>query len=477
MLAHGTRSATPGYLLLFPAVRAAMICVGPKRYSDPKRGISRGARHTVVDMIFRFSLYGFLKNQRYFEPFLVLALLQMGLSFFEIGLLLGFRELAVNIMEIPSGAIADLYGRRKSMILSFAAYILGFLTLGFAHQVPVLFVAMFMLAIGDAFRTGTHKAMIFTWLRIQGRTEERTQIYGYTRSWSKIGSAVSAIAAAAFVLAADSYTLIFFFAVVPYALNIVNFLGYPVELEGEPTTSPRPTQLLQHTNRTLVEAVRRPGVRRLIIESMGFEGVFRSVKDYLQPVLALAAIAVASRYSFSDNLSEIQQSALLIGPIYLALHLLSSVASRNTHRIARRAGGETYVARWFWLVSAAIFAVIFLAGFTNLSVILISAFFALYVLQDAWRPVLISRFDEHSSEKQGATILSIESQSRRFATMLLAPLMGFAIDTAQSHSIGAGAFWPIGVIGLLVGLGFFATSFRPTPVTDKATTEAASELT
>jgi MFS family permease len=176
-------------------------------------------------MIFRFSLYGFLKNQRYFEPFLVLALLQAGLSFFEIGLLLGFRELAVNIIEIPSGAIADLCGRRRSMMLAFVSYILGFLTLGFANQLAPLFLAMGLLAVGDAFRTGTHKAMIFTWLRIQGRSHERTQIYGYTRSWSKIGSAVSAIAAAAFVLVADSYTLIFFFAVIPYSLNLVNFLG------------------------------------------------------------------------------------------------------------------------------------------------------------------------------------------------------------------------------------------------------------
>jgi hypothetical protein len=67
-------------------------------------------------MLFRFSLYGFLKNQRYFEPFLVLALLEKGLGFFEIGLLIGFRELTVNLLEIPSGAVADVWGRRRSMI-------------------------------------------------------------------------------------------------------------------------------------------------------------------------------------------------------------------------------------------------------------------------------------------------------------------------------------------------------------------------
>jgi len=54
-------------------------------------------------VIFRFCLYGFLKNQRYFEPFILLAFLEKGLSFFVIGLLFGFRELCINLFEIPSG--------------------------------------------------------------------------------------------------------------------------------------------------------------------------------------------------------------------------------------------------------------------------------------------------------------------------------------------------------------------------------------
>ena len=114
-------------------------------------------------MLFRFSLYGFLKNQRYFEPFLYLALMENGLSFFVIGLLIGFREIIVNVFEIPSGAIADTFGRRKAMILSFVAYTGSFILFGLAHPVWMFFLAMFFFAIGDAFRTGTHKALcVFT---------------------------------------------------------------------------------------------------------------------------------------------------------------------------------------------------------------------------------------------------------------------------------------------------------------------------
>jgi len=83
-----------------------------------------------IPMLFRFSLYGFLKNQRYYDPFLILAFREKGLSFFQIGILYGFREICTNLFEIPSGALADLYGRRRAMIFSFCAYIVSFATVG-----------------------------------------------------------------------------------------------------------------------------------------------------------------------------------------------------------------------------------------------------------------------------------------------------------------------------------------------------------
>ena len=182
-------------------------------------------------MLFRFSLYGFLKNQRYFEAFLVLAFLDKGLSFFWIGLLIGFREVVVNLLELPSGAVADLVGRRKAMILSFVAYILSFLVFGFAERIGFLFVAMFLFGVGDAFRTGTHKALIFKWLSLQDRADERTKVYGYTRSWSKFGSAASVVIGAVLVLMSGGYSYVFLGAVIPYVFGIINFLGYPAELD------------------------------------------------------------------------------------------------------------------------------------------------------------------------------------------------------------------------------------------------------
>jgi len=167
-----------------------------------------------MPMLFRFSLYGFLKNQRYFEPFLILFFLDQNLSFTQIGLLVAVRELSANLLEIPSGAWADLYGRRKAMIGSFLVYILSFLIFANGSRFSHFAIAMIFYACGDAFRTGTHKAMIFAWLRDQGRVAEKTQIYGHTRSWSKIGSAFSIIIATGLMVTTGQYRWVFYLSIV-----------------------------------------------------------------------------------------------------------------------------------------------------------------------------------------------------------------------------------------------------------------------
>ena len=76
---------------------------------------------------YKFCIYGFLKNLRFFEPFLILFFLEKGLSFFQIGTLYAIREITINILEIPTGIVADSLGRRRTMIFSFIAYIISFI--------------------------------------------------------------------------------------------------------------------------------------------------------------------------------------------------------------------------------------------------------------------------------------------------------------------------------------------------------------
>lgn len=406
-------------------------------------------------MLFRFCLYGFLKNQQYYEPFLILVFREKGLSFLQIGLLVGFREVCVNLFEIPSGAAADLYGRRRSMIVSMAAYIASFAVFAMSKSLAVLFAAMFCFAVGDAFRTGTHKAIIFDWLRFQGRTDERTKVYGYTRSWSKLGSAVSVLIAAALVFRTGNYTSIFWFCIIPYALNIVNFLGYPAALDGACVTGFSLRAVAGMLWRTLRQTLGERPLRRLLGESFCYEGMFSVAKDYLQPVLRQTALALPVLTTLADK----RRAALLVGLVYFVMHLLSSQASRYAHRVVEWRGDEERAARFLWHLDWLLFAALVPLLLLRWNGLTIGAFVGLSVLQNVWRPLLMARLDSHSAPEQGATILSIESQAKSLGIMLLAPLLGWTVD-ATARLGGERNFWPVAVAGLALASLVLATG-RP----------------
>ncbi len=406
-------------------------------------------------MLARFSLYGFLKNQRYFEPFIILFFLDRGLSFTQIGFLIAFRELIINLMEIPSGAVADLFGRRRSMILSFVSYIISFAVFGFSQDYWHMFIAMFFFAIGEAFRTGTHKAMIFTWLRIQDRTDEKTRVYGYTRSWSKIGSAVSVVLAAVFVLWTNDYAYVFFFAIVPYLAGLINFLGYPGELEGQPEEGADVRSVLRHLWQCLRASLRMRQLRRLLAESMGFEGVYKAVEDYLQPVVKSLALMLPIFVIMSDA----RRSAILVGAVYVIIYLVSAYASRNAHRLSSFAGGEEKGSRLLWKVVFVLYLALIPLLYFQYYYAAIAGFIILSLIQNFWRPMLISRFDAYATETQGATVLSIESQAKSVSTMIIAPILGATVDFVRTGGTG-GDFWSVAVIAAVITLIVLATPLK-----------------
>ncbi len=393
-------------------------------------------------MLRRFSLYGFLKNQKYYEPFILLVFLEKGLSFFQIGLLIAFRELAVTVMEIPSGALADSHGRRLCMAGSMAGYIVSFVVFGFSSSFHLLFLAMFFFAIGDAFRTGTHKAMIFKWLENQGRLSEKTMIYGITRSWSKTGTALSSIIAVALVWKTGTFSTVFFFCIPPYLINLVNLITYPGDLEGEERGGKSLPDSIAMMKSSVVEAVKFKPLRNLMVETMGFQGVHKVTGDYIQPVIKTMVISIPLLAGLQGD----RGSATLTGAIYFVLAILGIFGSRFSHRLVTRAGDESGSALILWranFLSYAALIPMLLAGWYIGAVIV---FILLELIQNLWRPMQVSRFDRVSPGKRRATVLSIESQAKSISAMIYAPVLGLMVDNLGLWTLGASG----AVIALIV---------------------------
>ena len=370
-----------------------------------------------------------MKNLRFFEPFLYLFLLEKGLTYFQIGTLITIRELMRNLMEIPSGVLADGFGRRRTMILSFLSYIFSFVVFYLFSTYLAFVLAMLIYAFGDSFRTGTHKAMIFEYLNINGWTDKKVYYYGHTRSWSQIGSAISSLAAAILVFYSGNYQVIFLYSIVPYVLDLMLIISYPKALEGSGIN--RKDVSIGNTFGTLFKEFKHSFLNlkfaKTISNIASFSGYIRAVKDYLQPLIFMLVLSLPVSFAVSKE----RLSSLVIGGTYFVIYLLTSFASRNAGAIAGKLGNLSMALNKtliFGLLVGAVSGLLYSTGSVLWSVLSVLLFISLFVIENIRRPVGVSYVAGLFDKNILATTLSVESQAKGIFAAILAPLMGFLAD-------------------------------------------------
>jgi MFS family permease len=417
-------------------------------------------------LLARFCLYGFLKNLRLFDAFLLLALRDRGLDFAAIGALVAAREVSVLLLEVPSGALADTIGRRRCMVLSMAAYVAFSVTFWLASSAWALAAGMVCYGVGDAFRSGTHKALVLSWLRGAGRLGEKTEVYGRTRSWSQLGSACSAALGGALLVAGADYRTMFLAYAAIAAVNLVNLATYPASLDADVERArERGVGAAAATWRRLFAAARRvvrdPSLRPVVGAGVAVRGGYKVAKDYLQPVLQALVLALPAGAGWSTE----QRTGLLVGLVGAAMFVLASQASRQAHRFERMCGGPDRAASALMTGFAALFALVGALALLDQRWLTVLLFVLLAVGNNLWRPVQVGRLADAGAQAEQATVLSIEAQLGALFTAALAPAVGAAVDALAggASTAPALALAPLGLLALpaLLARAATRTSRRP----------------
>lgn len=373
----------------------------------------------------KFSAYGFLKNLRFFEPFLVLYLLSKGLSFTEIGVLIGLRELVVMIAEIPSGLIADVLGRRRTLASSFVFYMISFIAFFVSQNFVGFLVAMFFFAVGDAFRTGVHKAMIFEYLLKQQKQHYKTDYYGRTRSWSQIGTAFSSLLAGAFVVLTGDYGLIFLFSIVPYIADLLLVMSYPKWLDGDSDNAKASVgQRFKIVWKAFLNSLKNIFMLRGLTNNAVHSAFFASAKDYLQPLLKALALSLPLQLFQEAE----KQSAMIIGLVYFLIYVGTSFMSRyagNFAKLFSQPSKPLNLTLFAGLLAGIVSGFFFRNGFELMAVVF---FMVILFNENLRKPIGIAYVATLTDQKSMATLLSVQSQLKALLAAIFAPLIGFLAD-------------------------------------------------
>jgi len=375
---------------------------------------------------YKFCLYGFLKNLRFFDAFFILFFLEKDLSYTEIGLLYSIREITLAVTEIPSGVIADMFGRRKTLIVAFFFYILSFVVFFLSGQFILFAAAMLLFAFGDAFRTGVHKAMIYDYLLINHQPKLKVAYYGHTRSWSQTGTAISALVAGLIVFYSGRYDVIFLASGIPYLLDMINIWSYPKYLDGK-NTSFSFTLIKNRFVKVLkafLYSLKNQYFLRVLINTNMNSGLYSAMKDYIQPLLKMLALSAPVLLYLSDE----KKIAVITGIAYFITYLITAILSRNSGRFVKFFKTDTMPMNLTvlgTLITAIVTGIAFSMGFYILAVV---GFVVILSIENLRKPIGVAMVSDLTKDEAMATVLSASSQVKSIIAAAVAPLLGWLAD-------------------------------------------------
>lgn len=102
----------------------------------------------------------------------VALLAARGFSLVEIGMAEACFHAASLAFEIPSGVISDVFGRRKSMMLSQLMFMASALCMAFAESLAGVCIALVMNAFGYNFASGAREALAYDSLKSAGQQDK-----------------------------------------------------------------------------------------------------------------------------------------------------------------------------------------------------------------------------------------------------------------------------------------------------------------
>ncbi|HKI89932.1 MAG TPA: MFS transporter, partial [Draconibacterium sp.] len=368
---------------------------------------------------YKFSSYGFLKNLRFFDAFLLLYLLEKGLPYIQIGILYAIREIFINLFEIPSGLIADTYGRKSTLAGSFVVYMGSFLMFYFAHDFWLFLPAFLLYGAAEAFRSGTHKGMIMDYLKIHDWGDQKITYYGHTRSWSQKGSAISSLVAGIIVFLSGKYDYVFLFSIIPYLLNLFLILSYPKELNRE---IKHQKYGIKYTLKSFLKIMKKAQVIQIVNTTALHSAFMKAVKDYIQPVMVHLALLLP----LMTKIDSEKKNGVVIGIIYFVIYLITARASKISSRIASATNRDIpFYTLLFGFVSGLICGIFY---HNQLWLLALVAFIGIYIFENIRKPILTGYISDHVPNEILTSVLSAQSLLQTIIAAILSFVFGLFAD-------------------------------------------------
>ena len=345
-------------------------------------------------------------------PIWVVFLQRKGLSLTQVGLLEGVAWTITAFLEVPTGAIADRWGRKASIAVGASLYGLAmFLILAEALS-PAFLLGYALWNSSTAFVSGADSALLYDSLKADGRAAEAAKQSGRYAAINQASQGIASLVGAA--IATIDINLCF---------AICGFLGLAaaglVLTIHEPPRSTEDGEYLGYWRnlKTAVRiAARRPVVRALVL-----------LNATILTVPLVVYYVLLQPYSIGVGLP-----LAALGIVVIAVQLSSVVASWLSHRTAGRFELTSVVAVALAVLIAATAILAALPSIPSLAFML-----AVALVPALLTPLLSARLNDLIPSGQRATILSLGALLFELGLAIAMPLLlAFADRFGAPAAIG-----------------------------------------
>jgi len=143
--------------------------------------------------VWKIYFFSFIGSLHFTAAVLIPFFLDWGeISFFQIMILQSIFTISLFLLETPTGAIADKYGRKTSVSLGTIIGALGFLTYVIYPSFYLFILAELILALGASLISGANESLFYDTLKEVKREKESKKLIGRLSSISLLGLLISA---------------------------------------------------------------------------------------------------------------------------------------------------------------------------------------------------------------------------------------------------------------------------------------------
>lgn len=356
-------------------------------------------QHYVRRNISLFLVISFLNNFRLNAPIFIIYLQQQTGSLTAAMSLMACLMIGASLLDIPTGALADIFGRKTLLVLGWICGFVHLALLAIGGGYGILLISMLVASAGMALGSGADAAMLYDSLAELGREHDYQKMSGRASGLLTLSLGVAAPLGSA--LASISLALPFWVQLLPQALGLLLVL-----LMVEPAYhKPQQKNLLLHTWRSTRSIMKNGQVVVIILISACFYAIGENI-----------AALMPEWYALNISLP-------LVGVAFTATYLLSAAGFFLSDVVSRRMGSLAALALATIYPVVGMVVATLLAGPVAVLCIISTAF-----LSGVRGPLLDFLLHQQIEANQRATISSFQGVLQRGLYALIALLLGMLAD-------------------------------------------------